>query len=428
MRIHVGGDINGMVTSLFITIFLALTVSVQSSPSSELSSLSVNDNKFDKDINLSGDAHAFADGVSLTRPSQYSSGILLRNTSITFSSTTANTTDNNTTGTSLSIEFSFSISPAEVSDDSGTGFVVILIPGDFDDVFSANDSFGISQQYDKNYVAVEFDTSKDDEFNDPNANHVGIDVGSLISVAIANVSDSDIVLNNGEKLQAWIDYVANSKNLEVRLCKTGENRPKDPIVSHEMDFAKMWGNEPVFVGLSASNDADSVQVVRVYTWKVFSYGYVAEESEGGETENEGGDGEGGKGSFGTLSVLAEVIFGTVCVALIAFVVLFTWAIFFQKHEEESSFALGKMGGNRDTYERIDVSVDKQNHEEYERLSHRDEIYSPTLKTKTVCALHYPIAVSSRLTPHAATPLPSPSSASSTRELHRSLLLVHRSAP
>ncbi|MED6219612.1 hypothetical protein PIB30_037416 [Stylosanthes scabra] len=363
-RIHVGDDVNGMVTSLFITIFLflaTLTVSAQSSPSSQPSTLSVNDNNFDKDINLSGDAHAFADGVSLTRPSQYSSGILLRNSSVTFSSAAANTTADNSTGTSLSIEFSFSISPAEVSEDSGTGFVVILIPGDFDDVFSANDSFGISQQYGKNYVAVEFDTSKDDEFNDPNANHVGIDVGSLISVAIANVSDSDIVLNNGEKLHAWVDYVASSKNLEVRLCKSGENRPMDPIVSHEMDFAKMWGNEPVFVGLSASNDADSVQVVRVYTWKVVSYGHVAEESEGGE-----GD-EGEKGSFGTLSVLAEVIFGTVCVALIAFVVLFMWAIFFQKHEEESSFALGKMGGNRE-YERIDVAVDKQNHEEVQRLN------------------------------------------------------------
>ncbi|QHN82127.1 hypothetical protein HN51_058805 [Arachis hypogaea] len=354
-----------MVTSLFIAIFItmfiiSLTVSVQSSPSSQPPPVSVNHNNFDNDINLSGDAHAVKDRVSLTRPSQFSSGLLLRNTSITFSSASANTTAN-TTGTSLSVEFSFSISPAAASDDGGSGFVLILFPGDFENVFSANYSFGISKEYSKNYVAVEFDTSQDDEFNDPNANHVGIDVGSLISVAIANVSDSDIVLNNGEKLKAWVDYVASSKNLEVRLCKSSEDRPNDPIVSHKIDLAKLWGNEPVFVGLSASNDADSVQVVSVYTWKVVSSGDVAERQ---GARNVPAEEE--KGSFGTLSVLAEVIFGTVCVALVAFVVLFLWAIFFQKHEEEQSFALGKRENLE--YERIDVAVDKQSTEEIERLN------------------------------------------------------------
>lgn len=350
---------NGMVAFPFSLFFLITILFCSPSTATQPhSSLAVNTN-FDTDIDLFGDAHPVADGVTLTRPSAPSSGLLLRTTPVTFSGGAS----------SLSAEFTFSISPSP-SAAAGDGLVLVLV--DFSAAFPGSDSFGLSQQHSKNYVAVEFDTSKDDNVNDPNGNHVCVDVGSLVSVAIANVSDSNIVLNSGEKLTAWVDYVAGSKRLEARLGKFGEKRPANPVVSHEIDLVKVWGGERVFVGLSSSNGGDSVQVVRVYSWKV-SLGKVEKSllhSEPADPRKGYPDGHvavveessSERGVGGTLSVLAGVIFGTGCVALVSFVGLFMWAIFFQGREEELS--LGKIPDNLSEirYERIDVAVDKNTEE------------------------------------------------------------------
>lgn len=208
-----------------------------------------------------------------------------------------------------------------------------------------------------------------------NANHVGIDVGSLISVAVANVSESNLVLNNGEKLKAWVDYEAGSQRLEVRLNKLNEPKSINPIVSHTIDLFKIWGSEPVFMGLSSSNDANSVQVVRVYSWKVslkkvpnslHSEPVNPEEHEQGqEQEQEQEQAKlDAKRKYRPLTFLAGLIFGSVCVVLVTFVVLFMWVIFFHKREEESLAKLPEHPSDV-RYERIDVAVDKnaEDHEE-----------------------------------------------------------------
>ncbi|KAK3212480.1 hypothetical protein Dsin_017186, partial [Dipteronia sinensis] len=63
-------------------------------------------------------------------------------------------------------------------------------------------------------VVVEFDTSLDDEYGDLNGNHVGINVDSLLSVKYCNLSDQNMFLYSGKKLDSWIDYKASSKRLE----------------------------------------------------------------------------------------------------------------------------------------------------------------------------------------------------------------------
>ncbi|XP_061356718.1 L-type lectin-domain containing receptor kinase VIII.2-like [Gastrolobium bilobum] len=296
---------------------------------------------FDPDIDLFGDAHVVvSDGgshVKLTRPTPSSSGLLLRQKPVTFADPT-----------SLSAEFSFSVSP-----DGGDGLVLVLVPGDFAASFPGNGSFGLSSR--NKYLAIEFDTSKDDNVGDLNANHVGIDVGSLVSVAVANVSAVNLVLNSGKKMNAWVDYEASSKTLEVRLSKMGEPRPSNPIISHSVDLFKIWGGEPVFVGVSSSNDDKSVQVVSVYSWKL-ALRNVSKSLHSQPAEPLGYDAK-KNGKFRPLKVLARVIFGTGCVTLVTFVVLFMWVIFFQKHEEES---LPKIPDHPADirYERIDVAVDK----------------------------------------------------------------------
>lgn len=279
-------------------------------------------------IDLLGDAHVVADNVAasyvrLTNPSPSSSGLLRRPEPLIFADAT----------TALSTEFSFSIS------GDGDGVLLVLTAA------SGNGS---------DTLAVEFDTSKDDNVGDPNSNHVGIDVGSHVSLAVANVSDVNLVLNNGEKLNAWVDYEAGSKEMQVRLGKWGEQKPSDPIVSHKIDFSKMWGGNPVFAGITSSNGGHSEQVVNIYSWrlrlkKVSNGLHSLGVDPHGLSEDE-------HRRLCPLTVLAGVIFGTGCVALVTFVVLFMWVIFFQKGAEESLKIPDHPSDIR--YERIDVAVDK----------------------------------------------------------------------
>ncbi|KAK7290099.1 hypothetical protein RIF29_04279 [Crotalaria pallida] len=343
---------NGMVafSFSFLILFSTLILLLHAQPSSSSTQSLTGNPSFDPDIDLFGDANVVGEQksgphVKLTRASPSSSGLLIRRSPVTFAGPT-----------SLSTSFSFSISP-----DAGNGVVLVLVPGerDFSSKFPGNYSFGVF--VDENYVAVEFDTSKDDDVNDVNANHVGIDVGSLVSVAVANVSSLNLVLNSGEKLNAWVDYEAGSKTLQVRLSKEGESRPKSAIVSHGIDLFKIWGDQNVFLGISSSNNVGSKQVVSVYSWKV-SLRNVSKALHSGLVDTDKKANQ--KGSLCTLRVLAGLIFGTGCIALVMYVMLFMWVIFFQRHEEESLAKIPDHHPASDVrYERIDVAVDKNNAEE-----------------------------------------------------------------
>jgi hypothetical protein len=59
------------------------------------------------------------------------------------------------------------------------------------------------------YRDVEFDTSKYNDVGDVHANHIEISVERLVSLVVANVSASKLVVNGGEKLKACVDYDVN---------------------------------------------------------------------------------------------------------------------------------------------------------------------------------------------------------------------------
>ncbi|KAF7816370.1 L-type lectin-domain containing receptor kinase VIII.1-like [Senna tora] len=308
---------------LFLTLFPTL------SSSSPTPSLYPNPN-FDPQIDLFSDAHAVDSGahVKLTCPLPSSSGLLLRRNPISL-----------TNPTSFSTEFSFSISP-----DVGDGLLLVLVPSNFSLRFPAQSSFGVSFDNDT-YLGVEFDTSMDDNAGDVNANHVGLNLGSLVSVAVGNVSEMNLVLNSGEKLKAWIDYDASSKRIETRLSRLGEARPFNPIIAYEVDLFKMWGGHDVFVGIASSNHGNSVQIVNVYSWKLTLriipkslHSLPADPRAHSQSEQHLRTEIVGSHriSYPPLTLLAGVIFSTGCVTLIAFVVLFMWAIFVNRHVESPS--------------------------------------------------------------------------------------------
>ncbi|KAF8394980.1 hypothetical protein HHK36_018919 [Tetracentron sinense] len=244
--------------TLAFLVFYFVTLAAKPLSSFSLKKFDKN-HSFESEIALFGDAEIVDGGssVELTRPSISSAGILMYKKPLKF------VEGNPRKPISFSTYFSFSISP-----QNGDGIAFVILPKDSPPKLFDRSSFGISPWLGKResgVLAVEFDTFMDSKLGDPNGNHVGIDVDSLVSVKVSNVSSINLVLNSGEKLQSWIDYDASSKRIEVRLSKLGTVRPFDPLLSYLIDLSEMWKEEEVLVGLSSSN-GNSSQTSIVYSW------------------------------------------------------------------------------------------------------------------------------------------------------------------
>ncbi|VVB07409.1 unnamed protein product [Arabis nemorensis] len=76
---------------------------------------------------------------------------------------------------------------------------------------------------------VEFDVFANQEFNDINDNHVGVDVNSLTSVssAVAEFYDgqrfTELRLNSGDNYQAWIEF--NGSAINVTIARASSMKP-----------------------------------------------------------------------------------------------------------------------------------------------------------------------------------------------------------
>ncbi|KAI3853336.1 hypothetical protein MKX03_021890 [Papaver bracteatum] len=213
---------------------------------------------FDTEIGLYGDAKVVNDSgggfVEMNANMVWSSGKVVHRKPIRLG--------NRKNPVSFSSYFSFSI-----SSENGDGLAFMLIPKGFP-LVNGGGLFGLGDKLENSgskVVAVEFDTLKNVEHGDQNGNHVGIDLGSLVSVKVSNASSVNVVLNSGKKLHSWIDYDASSKRLEVRLCNFSESRPNDPLVSYQIDLSRTWKEEEVFVGIGSSS-GNSTQTSSVYSW------------------------------------------------------------------------------------------------------------------------------------------------------------------
>ncbi|XP_059667901.1 L-type lectin-domain containing receptor kinase VIII.2-like [Cornus florida] len=279
------------------------------------------DSNFESQLALYGDAKIDNGGssVQLTGSSSSSAGRLIYKKPIKLGE------GNPKRMVSFSSYFSFSISP-----ENGDGLAFVMFPIGFPlNVFDGS-SFGLLVERKIRVFTVEFDTSRDDKYGDLNSNHVGIDIGSLVSVKVANVSSINLVLNSGEKLQAWIDYEVGSKRLEVRLSKLGEIRPEKPLLWCPFDLSQIWREEEVIVGLSSSN-ANSSQKCIVLSWsfklrQVPSWMHSQPLDPKAFSENTKAL-RVPKRSDCVQRVLGALIFGTGCGALGAFLVLLAWTTF-----------------------------------------------------------------------------------------------------
>ncbi|KAK3183055.1 hypothetical protein Dsin_030341 [Dipteronia sinensis] len=136
-----------------------------------------------------------------------------------------------------------------------------MVPNGYRFTILGKSSFGLSMmglhKSKSRVIIVEFDTSLDAEYDDLNGNHVGIDVDSLLSVKVCNISVQNMFLNIGKKLDSWIDYEASVKRLEVRLSHSS-HKPVSPLLSYSIDLLKIW------------NDAESVCGIDLFQWQYYA--------------------------------------------------------------------------------------------------------------------------------------------------------------
>ncbi|XP_076908962.1 L-type lectin-domain containing receptor kinase VIII.1-like [Bidens hawaiensis] len=117
-------------------------------------------------------------------------------------------------------------------------------------------------------VGIEFDTRENVEFGDPNDDHIGINLGSIVSTITINVSEFGLDLKNGEIQRAWIDYQGQNRVLAIQLGPDSGGYPSKPVFEGKLDISEFL-NEYMFVGFSAST-GNFTQMHNLISWNFTS--------------------------------------------------------------------------------------------------------------------------------------------------------------
>ncbi|CAH8257677.1 unnamed protein product [Arabidopsis lyrata] len=106
--------------------------------------------------------------------------------------------------------------------------------------------------------AVELDTVQGPEVYDMNANHVGIDINTIVSEIAASAGyykdDGrfiDLLLASGDPMQVWIEYDSKQRQLNVTLHPIRVPKPKIPLLSLQKDLSP-YLLEFMYLGFSSS--------------------------------------------------------------------------------------------------------------------------------------------------------------------------------
>ena len=221
-----------------------------------------------RNFTLLGDSYLRNGVVGLTRDLQVpssSSGSLIYNNPISFFDPETKKT------ASFSTRFAFSVTNINPS-SFGDGLAFFLSP-DNQTLGSPGGFLGLvnSSQLTKNkFVAVEFDTKQDLHFNDPDDNHVGLDIDSLISIKTANLRLAGVDLKSRNLISCWIDYKSQEKKLMVFLSYYSL-KPKKPILIVDIDLSD-YIKEFMYVGFAASTEG-STELHSIENWSFRTYGF-----------------------------------------------------------------------------------------------------------------------------------------------------------
>ncbi|KAM0842206.1 hypothetical protein ACQ4PT_058514 [Festuca glaucescens] len=112
------------------------------------------------------------------------------------------------------------------------------------------------------FFAVELDTNQNNEFQDINNNHVGIDVNGLNSVNSSSAGYYDnsnsnfhnLTLASYQVMQVWVDYDGRSKQIDVTLAPLSMAKPIKPLISTTYDLSRVL-TDMVYAGFSSSTSS-----------------------------------------------------------------------------------------------------------------------------------------------------------------------------
>ncbi|XP_031253576.1 L-type lectin-domain containing receptor kinase VIII.1 [Pistacia vera] len=169
--------------------------------------------------------------------------------------------------TSFSTFFSFSISNLNPS-SIGAGLAFVISPDD-DTLGSAGGSLGLldDRGLAMGFVAVEFDTLMDVEFKDINGNHVGLDLNSMVSTQVGDLSAVNIDLKSGDLVNCWIEYDGLTRFFNISVSYSNL-KPKYPILSFSLDLDQ-YVNDFMYVGFSGSTQG-STEIHNIDWWSFSS--------------------------------------------------------------------------------------------------------------------------------------------------------------
>ncbi|TVT99138.1 hypothetical protein EJB05_55487, partial [Eragrostis curvula] len=100
-------------------------------------------------------------------------------------------------------------------------------------------------------VAVELDTEK--QAYDPDDNHVGLDVNSVVSVATASLRPLGIEISPVDpvKYNVWIDYDGRARRVAVYMAVEGKAKPRRAVLAAPLDLGETVA-ETSYFGFSAA--------------------------------------------------------------------------------------------------------------------------------------------------------------------------------
>jgi hypothetical protein len=91
------------------------------------------------------------------------------------------------------------------------------------------------------------------KFADTNDNHIGLDLGSMVSVVPADLVSSGIDLRSGNLTMGWIDHRSTNRRLEVFPSYAPALKPKRPF-----DLSS-YLNDAMYVGFLTSTEGSTQQ-------------------------------------------------------------------------------------------------------------------------------------------------------------------------
>ncbi|XP_066353666.1 probable L-type lectin-domain containing receptor kinase S.5 [Miscanthus floridulus] len=128
-------------------------------------------------------------------------------------------------------------------------------------------------------VAVELDTEK--QAYDPDDNHVGLDVNSVVSVATVSLTPLGIEISPvvPVKYDVWVDYDGAARRIAVRMAVSGKAKPRRAVLDAPLDLGETVAEWSYF-GFAAST-GHKYQLNCVLAWNMTLEKLPCDDGDGG---------------------------------------------------------------------------------------------------------------------------------------------------